>query len=209
MVKATTVEPFQWTSHAQKAFEELKHALSTASVLALPTFKLPFTVETDALGVGMGAVLSQKAHPIAFFSKPFTLKLMHTSTYVRELAAITTAVKKWRQYLLGHHFTIITDHRSLKELLNQIIQTPEQHMYLARLMGYDYDIQYCSGSHNQAVDALSHLPELDPSTLLIISVPCFTFMKELRCQLDDHPYYQRKLQKVLDDSTKHPEVCVS
>lgn len=70
------------------------------------------------------------------------------STYVRELFAITSAVKKWRQYLLGHQFTIITDHRSLKELLTQVIQTPEQHMYLARLMGFDYQIQYRSGAHN-------------------------------------------------------------
>ena len=53
-----------------------------------------------------------------------------------------------RQYLTGHHFTIVTDHHSLKELLNQVIQTLEQQMYLARLMGYDYDIQYCSDSHN-------------------------------------------------------------
>jgi len=56
--------------------------------------------------------------------------------------------EEMRQYLTGHHFTIVTDHHSLKELLNQVIQTLEQQMYLARLMGYDYDIQYCSDSHN-------------------------------------------------------------
>lgn len=82
-------------------------------------------------------------------------------------------------------------------------------MYLAHLMGYDYDIQFCSGSHNQAVDALSRLPKPDPSMLLIISVPCFIFMKELRRQLDDHPHYQRHLQEVLDNSTKHHGFCVS
>ncbi|XP_028237026.1 uncharacterized protein LOC114416364 [Glycine soja] len=130
LVKATS-DPFRWTPQAQQAFEDLKSALSTAPVLALPDFQEPFTVETDASGNGMGAVLSQRGHPIAYFSKPFPKKLLRASTYVRELFAITSAVKKWRQYLLGHSFTIVTDHRSLKELLTQVIQTPEQHMYLA------------------------------------------------------------------------------
>jgi len=72
----------------------------------------------------MGVVLSQRGHPIAFFSKPFCPKLLHSSTYIRELAAITITVKKWWQYLLGHHFTILTDRWSLKELMTQVIQTP-------------------------------------------------------------------------------------
>lgn len=172
LVNITTLPSFQWSEEAQLAFDHLKDALSTAPVLALPDFTTPFTLETDASGVGMGAVLSQKGHPIAFFSKPFTPKLLRSSTYMRELCAITTAVRKWRQYLLGCHFTIITDHRSLKELLTQVIQTPEQHMYMARLMGYDYDIQYRSGSHNQAADALSRMSEQQPTLTMILSVPC-------------------------------------
>ena len=135
LIKVTTKEPFEWTAEADKAFRVLKTALISAPVLVLPNFTLPFTLETDASGVGMGVVLSQKGHPIAFFSKPFTPKMLQASTYMRELCAITTAVKRWRQYLLGHQFTILTDHRSLKELLTQVIQTPEQQMYLARLMG--------------------------------------------------------------------------
>lgn len=117
LVNATTTEPFQWTDQTQVTLEQLKQALSDALVLGLPDFQLPFMMETDASSVGMGAVLSQHGHPIAFFSKPFSPKLLHTSTYVRELFLITATVKKWRQYLLGHRFTILTDHRSLKELL--------------------------------------------------------------------------------------------
>ena len=114
-----------------------------------------------------------------------------------------------RQYLTGHHFTIVTDHHSLKELLNQVIQTPEQHMYLAHLMGYDYDIQYRSDSHNQAADALSRLPEHDSPMLMVLSVPCLTFMKELCHQLDNHSAYQHYLQEVLTCPTKHPGPEVS
>ena len=103
----------------------------------------------------MGVVLSQDGHPIAFFNKKFCPKLLRSSTYVRKLAAITASVKKWQQYLLGHHFVILTDHRSLKELINQAIQIPEQHRYLARLLGFDNVIQYRVGKSNVVADALS------------------------------------------------------
>ena len=59
MVKTATIEPFVWTPQAQLAFEQLKQAFSTALVLALPGFSLPFTVKTDASGIGMGVVVSQ------------------------------------------------------------------------------------------------------------------------------------------------------
>ena len=163
LVHITIKAHFLWTDAAQDAFEKLKQAVSLAPVLSLPDFEQPFTVETDASGVGMRAVLSQQGHPLAFFSKPFPPKLLSASTYVRELFSVTTAVKKWRQYLLGHRFIIVTDHRSLKELLTQVIQTPEQHTYLARLMGYDYQIIHRSGALNQAADALSRIPDHTPS----------------------------------------------
>ena len=102
--------PFQWTETATEAFEILKKAVSTAPVLTLPNFDIPFVVETDASGTGVRAILSQASHPIAFFSKEFCPKLRASSTYIRELAAITMAVKKWRHYLLGHPFVILTNH---------------------------------------------------------------------------------------------------
>lgn len=108
-----------WSSVAQTFFQQLKDAISSAPVLQLPNFEIPFTVETNVSGVGMGA--SQSEHPIGFFNKQFCLKLRHASTYVRELATLTTVVKKWRQYLLGRQFIILTNHRSLKEIMAQVI----------------------------------------------------------------------------------------
>ena len=122
-----TKEEFHWTLEADVAFNQLKHAMTHSPFLALPDFTKPFMVETEALGSGMGAVLSQGRHLIAFFSKQFCPRLLTSSTYVRDLVAITTAVRKWRQYLLGHHFIILTNHRSLKELTSQAIQTSEEH----------------------------------------------------------------------------------
>lgn len=135
--------------------------------------------------------------PLLSLASHFTSKLLRLSTYVWELCAITTAVRKWRQYLLGHHFTIITDHLSLMELLGQVIQTPEQHMYMARLMGYDYDIQYRAGASNQAADALSRLPYQQPSMAMLLSIPCLSFLKELRAQFDANEEYGQLRRNIL------------
>ena len=62
-------------------------------------------------------------------------------------------------------------------------------MYLARLMGYDYTIHYHSGSSNVVADALSRILEISPGTLLSLSVPCFTFLEELKRQLHTDPHY--------------------
>lgn len=109
-----------------------------APVLRLLNFTLDFIIETNASNVGVGAVLMQEAHLIAFFSKKLGPKLRSASTYIKELYAITEAVQKWRQYLLGQFFIIRTDHKSIKELLQQVIQMLDQQAYIRKLLGYHF-----------------------------------------------------------------------
>jgi len=111
-------------------------------------------MDTDASGLGIGVVLSQGGHPIYFNSKKSCPKLVNYSIYVRELCAITSTLKKLRPYLLSQKFIIHTD---LHELMTQIIQTPEQNIYLAKLLGYSYQIVYRPGAQNNVVDALSRI----------------------------------------------------
>lgn len=66
--------------------------MTNTLVLAIPTFSLPFILETDASGSAMGVVLMQDNHPIAFFSKQLSPQLQRVSTYVRELHVMTTAI---------------------------------------------------------------------------------------------------------------------
>jgi hypothetical protein len=66
--------PFAWTPQCQAAFEDIKRMLTSAPVLAFPLFDRPFILETDASGVGLGAVLAQKqdddsTRPIAYASR--------------------------------------------------------------------------------------------------------------------------------------------
>lgn len=126
--------------------------------------------------------------------------------YVRELHAITTAVHKWHHFLLGHTFVIMIDHRSLKELMSQVIQTPEQQRYLAKLLGYDYTIQYKPNATNVVVDALSRVPA-QPS-LMLLSVPHNLFMEQLRQSCSQDTAYQELLHEVLRCPVDHPGFTV-
>ncbi|XP_074327831.1 uncharacterized protein LOC141665748 [Apium graveolens] len=148
---------FQWNEQAQVAFETLKNALVSAPVLALPNFTKMFVLETDASKDGIGAVLIQDNHPLAFLSKSLGPRWQKLSVYEKELLAIVTAIQKWEKYLSGAHFIIKTDQKSLKWLLQQRISTPFQHFWLSKLMGFDYEIQYKGGVDNKVADALSRV----------------------------------------------------
>lgn len=84
-------------------------------VLQLPDFSNSFDVVTNASRIAVGAVLTQQTHPLAFFSKKMSLRMQQASAYVREMYAITKVVHKWRQYLFGRSFRIITDQRSISQ----------------------------------------------------------------------------------------------
>jgi len=107
---------FGWNDQADKAFITLKSAMMCTPVLALPNFTEPFTIETDACGDGIGAVLMQKGQPIAFLSKALGDKHQHLSIYEKEFLALIMAVERWRPYLQHQEFIIKTDHKSLAYL---------------------------------------------------------------------------------------------
>lgn len=117
---------FHWNDAAEDAFNSLKRLLTSAPLLRLPNFNLPFTIETNVSRTAMGVVLQQEGWPIAFFSHAFPPTLTQGSTYDCELCAIVESIKKWRHYLLGYKFTVLTHHSTLQHLLTHSIQTPSQ-----------------------------------------------------------------------------------
>ncbi|KAL4366463.1 hypothetical protein GQ457_05G035950 [Hibiscus cannabinus] len=80
-------EQFEWTQEAQMAFSSLKEQLSNTTVLGLSDFNRTFVVETDASGIGIGAVLLQENKPLAYFSlkaeRKDTSSINISSGYVR------------------------------------------------------------------------------------------------------------------------------
>jgi hypothetical protein len=148
---------FIWTTVHQQAFDCLKKALVSAPVLALPDFSVTFSIYTDACLTGVGAVLVQKGHPLAYLSKALGPRNQGLSTYEKEYMAILLAVAQWRSYLQLVEFYIYTDHQSLIQLNEQRLHTMWQQKVYSKLASLQYRIIYKKGSENTA-DALSRYP---------------------------------------------------
>ena len=112
-------DKFSWTEEAQVAFEKLKQCLITAPVLANPDFTKPFVLQCDSSQTGVGCVLYQigsdgEEHPIAYMSQKLNSAQRNYSVTELECLAAVLAVKKFRAYIEGAQFKIVTDHASLK-----------------------------------------------------------------------------------------------
>lgn len=92
-------DAFAWQEDALEAFRNLKKAITQPPVPSLLDLNKPFMVKTDASGSGLGVVLMQEEHHIAFISKSLGPRQQALSTYEREMLAILQADTKWRHYL--------------------------------------------------------------------------------------------------------------
>lgn len=191
-------EAFDWNAAAEKAFVCLKECVMTAPVLALPDFTKTFFVDTDASGIGIGAVLSQDNHPIAYFSKKIPGKMQKHSAYAREMMAITEAAAKFRHYLFRHYFIIRTDQKSLHHLTDQTIQTPEQEEWLPKLLGFRFTIEYKPGKTNVVADALSR------SFFMAVTSPVFPILEEIKQAINDDAELKSLLHECAQDSSEQP-----
>ncbi|XP_066361406.1 uncharacterized protein [Miscanthus floridulus] len=148
-------QSFHWNSDSDRAFQLLKQKMIQAPVLAVPNFGKTFVLETDASDLGIGAVLMQENHPIAYLSKHLCSKNQALSIYEKECLAILMDVDRWRPYLQHNQFLIRTDHKCLLHLTEQRVASRIHHKAMVKLMDFKYQIQYKKGINNAAADALS------------------------------------------------------
>jgi transposase InsO family protein len=165
---------FVWTEEADRAFTTLKECLVQAPILSCPDFAVPFQVQTDASGYGLGAVIYQlfgrEERVIAFASRSLTNSERKFTATERECLAVLWAVEKWRPYLEGYHFTVHTDHSCLLWLHK--LKDPQGRLgrWVLRLQQYDYDVIHRKGKENVVADYLSRTP-YEPCSLIQITQP--------------------------------------
>jgi len=98
---------FQWTSKATLAFRNNNEWMASTLVLKHPNFSKVFEFCCDASKYGIGGVLSQEGHPIAFFSEKLSeSRHIKCTTYEKELYTLLQSLCHWRYYLLPYEFVV-------------------------------------------------------------------------------------------------------
>lgn len=195
---------FEWTEDTETAFHDIKSCLITAPILSCPDFSKTFTISCDASGVGIGAVLSQECDQgegvVAYASRTLTRQEQKYSATERECLAVIWAVEKFRPYVEGTKFTVVTDHYSLLWLNNLKDPTGRLARWALRLQPYDFRLVHRKGQDNVVPDLLSRTtpPELPIEGALhcnLIEVPQ---------DIKDH-WYNGMLQKVKDQPRQYDQ----
>ena len=156
-----SVKEFPLSTAAVKSFEEMKTEISKSFLHAIED-GVPFVVETDASDGGIAASLSQAGRPIAFFSRALAAAERHHSSMEREACAIVEAIRKWRHFLLGKHFMVVTDQQAVRYMFDGKnkgkIKNEKILRWRLELSCFSFDISYRDGKRNVVADALSRVP---------------------------------------------------
>lgn len=133
-------------------------------MLYSPRFDQPFVLQTDASGVGLGAVLLQgevgNRHPVAYISCKLFPREVRYSTIEKECLAVKWALDSFKYYLLGRHFTLETDHRALLWVNKMKDSNARITRWYLSLQPYQFTVLHRPGKENLAADFLSrHVSE--------------------------------------------------
>ena len=166
---------WEWKEVHRKSFQAIKKVISRETLLAYPDFNDKFVIHTDASHHQLGAVISQKGKPIAFYSRKLRPEQTRYTTTERELLSIVETLKEFRNILLGQRIEVHTDH---KNLTCKNFNTERVMRWRLILEEYSPELLYIKGTHNIVADALSRL-DLDEDLGNQAEALCLETMAEL------------------------------
>lgn len=153
-----------WNIEAEKAFNILKEKLITAPVLANPRFDLPFKIQTDASDLAIAGILTQEIdgaeHVVAYYSRKLTTPQRAWKAAEKEGLAALESIERFRPYVEGTRFTLITDSSALSFIMNTKWKPSSKlSRWSILLQQYDMQVRHRKGSENVVADALSRAVE--------------------------------------------------
>ena len=151
---------FIWTDAAQRAFEDLKEAVTNTPPLAFLDYAKEIFIRCDSSQFGAGAVLFQfdnegREHPVAYASRKYTLAERNYNTFQQEASVIVWSLEKFAEFFQGHSVTVQSDHRNLAWIKRSAM--PQLTRWRIRLQDFDFKIEYLPGPQQVVADGLSRL----------------------------------------------------
>lgn len=182
----------KWTAPAVEAFENLKSAMIQAPVLVTPDFNKKFIIQCDASDKAVGAVLVQKDEegedkPISFVSRKLRGAEINYTTTEKECLAIVFAIEKFKQYVEGLQFEIITDHSALIWLLKQKDLRGRLARWVLMLQQFDFEVKHIKGKNNVVPDAISRFPTEEITLIQFDSSDCDEWYERLKEKIEKWP----------------------
>lgn len=150
---------FVWSPEANRAFEQIRSALVTEPVLSCPDYSKRFIIQCDASDVGIGGILVQgegdEERIIAYMSRKLSSAEKKYHTTEKECLAVLRSIEKFRPYIEGARFTVVTDHASLLWMSNLKDPSSRVSRWALSLQAYDYELVHRKGKFMVVADALS------------------------------------------------------
>ena len=150
---------FQWEEVHQQALDKLKDSLTSNDVMAYFDLNKETVLLVDASPFGLGAVLTQDGKVLAYASKALSSVEKRYSQIEREALAIAWGCHHFRMYLLGGHFTVVTDHKPLLTIFNSATSQASARIenWRLKLQSFDFQVVYSKGETNPADYISRHL----------------------------------------------------
>lgn len=156
---------FEFSDAHRAIFKELKTRLASKPVLKIYDQRAETELHTDASGIAYSAILMQRGddgnlHPVHYMSRKTTDAQAKYTSYELEALAIIEGVKKYRHYLYGKFFKIVTDCKAFQMTLNKkdLASSTRVARWILFLQDYDFTVEHRDGTGMRHVDALSRNP---------------------------------------------------
>lgn len=155
---------WEWSAEQEQAFVTLKEKLVHRPILAIYDPSADTELHTDASRVGIGGILMQRPagsesfQPVAFYSRQTSPEEKNFHSYELETLAVICSLKRFRVYLLGQKFKIVSDCGALRTTFAKRDLIPRIARWWLLMQEFECSVEYRPGAKMSHVDALSRNP---------------------------------------------------